>query len=128
MKENRKYKSEGRKHLKEGELDKVPEFYKNLAGGPKAGRLRSLNVKLQSPYIIKFISGKIISEPQTVDFGTTFKNIPLVVGLLKKTTGLTVPIYPNNFFFTTTESNIVFNGNFTAIGDQYKLRIYNLDI
>ena len=125
---------EGRhKNIKEGELNEVPEFYKSMSNSVSINRLRSLDIKLDIPYIVEYIYGTNYLETFEVPFKTRFKNIPLVVGLYD-TSELGVDkvrmILPNNQNLTVTTEGVTI-GTASApakIGGRYKLRVYNLDL
>lgn len=124
---------EGKPKLKEGPLNEIPEFYKSIADSPSIGRLQSLSIRVDVPYIVEFIQGINYSESFDVEFTNKFKQIPLVVGLYETTelgSDKTRPILPNNQNLVVyTDRVTIGTASFPAkIGGKYKLRVYNLDI
>lgn len=116
-----------------GGLNPIPEFYESLANAPTLTRLRSLNLKVGSPYIVEFLSGQILTETFTIPFLGKYKNIPLVIGLFDTTylgQPKVRPIFPNNQNLVVTTKDVTLGTSLypAQVGGRFSLRVYNLDI
>jgi hypothetical protein len=135
MKKNRKSRSAGNKqeYLTERGFEQTPEFYKSISNNPSVNRLRSLDSRLQVPYIIEYLSGQLIDTSMEIPFKRTYRNIPLVVGIYDTEElgeAKARPLLPNNQNMTVTRSGVTIgNSSFPAkIGGRFRLRVYNLPI
>lgn len=112
----------------DGGLSPTPDFYRNLGNLPSPQRLREMDVKIRVPYITEFLEGKI--KELSVPFKNKYSVPPLCLGLILKVDGKCTTLYPDGRLFYADTKKIYFNtltGELN-VGDQYKLRVYNLDL
>ena len=117
----------------EGELLKTPEFYSSLTDRPNVNRLRSLDIKVNVPYISEYVEFVAPStSAYSIRFKEKYKATPLVLGLYETTayTGerVTKPIYTDGLFLRVNTEGLTV-GTFFGLtaGDKFRLRVYNLD-
>lgn len=124
--------------MKEGGLEKRPEFYGSIPNNPSVGRLRDIAIRSRLPFVVEFIEDVAHSQVMRHKFKTKFRKKPLVTGLIE-TTGVTFlgtggrvvrPLFPDNNYLTVTLDGVqIGSALFQAIsvGDKYRLKVYNLD-
>jgi hypothetical protein len=120
--------------IQEGKLNEIPDFYRSLTKNMTLSRLKNLSVKTNMPFVTEFISGQVTLTTLTLRFQQKYKQIPLVLGLIRRSDlgqRVTIPIQPDNTWMFVEKSQVVIGkvgGNELQSGDIVKLRVYSLDL
>lgn len=113
--------------IQEGALNEVPEMYLSPTNTPSPSRLKQINVYSNLPYIAEYFEGGYQGiSPVVINFKGTYKNPPLVLGLIKNSSGVA------RKYTVNTDANTSIGKNscnvYLSSGETYRLRVYNLDI